>query len=36
MPTSTQTPADPVISDEDLVARARAKDFAAFEQLLDR
>jgi RNA polymerase sigma-70 factor (ECF subfamily) len=36
MPTSTQPPADPVASDEELVARARAKDFAAFEQLLDR
>ena len=36
MPTSTQPPADPVVSDEELVTRARAKDFAAFEQLLDR
>jgi RNA polymerase sigma-70 factor (ECF subfamily) len=26
----------PAISDEELVARARAKDFGAFEQLLDR
>ena len=34
---STPTPPFvPVVSDEDLVARARAKDFAAFEQLLDR
>ena len=40
MPTTTPpfaaTPAAPVPSDEELVARARAKDFAAFEQLLDR
>ena len=38
MPTSTppETPAAPVVSDEELVARARAKDFGAFEQLLDR
>lgn len=38
MPTSTppETPAAPVVSDEELVARARSKDFGAFEQLLDR
>jgi RNA polymerase sigma-70 factor (ECF subfamily) len=30
------TPAAASVSDEELVARARAKDFAAFEQLLDR
>jgi RNA polymerase sigma-70 factor, ECF subfamily len=38
MPTSTppETPAAAVVSDEELVARARAKDFGAFEQLLDR
>ena len=38
MPTSPppETPAAPVVSDEELVARARAKDFGAFEQLLDR
>ncbi len=29
-------PPAPVASDEELVARARAKDYAAFEQLLDR
>jgi RNA polymerase sigma-70 factor (ECF subfamily) len=29
-------PASPTVSDEELVARARAKDFGAFEQLLDR
>jgi RNA polymerase sigma-70 factor, ECF subfamily len=28
--------ATPAVSDEELVARARAKDYAAFEQLLDR
>src|SRR5262245_17184429 len=34
---STPTPPSaPVVSDEDLVSRARDKDFAAFEQLLDR
>ena len=38
MPTPTPAPQDspPVVTDEELVARARAKDFAAFEQLLDR
>jgi len=38
MPTTPppETPAAPVVSDEELVARARAKDFGAFEQLLDR
>jgi RNA polymerase sigma-70 factor (ECF subfamily) len=29
-------PPAPAVSDEELVARARAKDFGAFEQLLDR
>jgi len=28
--------AAPAATDEELVARARAKDFGAFEQLLDR
>jgi RNA polymerase sigma-70 factor (ECF subfamily) len=36
MPTPTPPSSAPVASDEELVARARAKDFAAFEQLLDR
>jgi RNA polymerase sigma-70 factor (ECF subfamily) len=38
MPTPTPSPpqAPPVATDEELVARARVKDFAAFEQLLDR
>ncbi len=36
MPTPTQPSTASVVSDEELVARARAKDFAAFEQLLDR
>jgi RNA polymerase sigma-70 factor (ECF subfamily) len=38
MPTPTPSPqeAPPVVTDEELVARARAKDFGAFEQLLDR
>ena len=38
MPTTPppETPAAPVVSDEELVARARAKDFGTFEQLLDR
>jgi RNA polymerase sigma-70 factor (ECF subfamily) len=36
-PTPPETPAPAsVVSDEELVARARAKDFGAFEQLLDR
>jgi RNA polymerase sigma-70 factor, ECF subfamily len=36
-PTPTSSPpTPPVATDEELVARARAKDFAAFEQLLDR
>ena len=35
-PTSSPPPAPPLATDEELVARARAKDFAAFEQLLDR
>ena len=39
-PTSPNPPAGPQppasVSDEELVARARGKDFAAFEQLLDR
>jgi RNA polymerase sigma-70 factor (ECF subfamily) len=35
--TPPETPPVPApVSDEELVARARAKDFAAFEQLLDR
>src|SRR3984885_282512 len=33
---SQQPPPPPVATDEELVARARAKDFTAFEQLLDR
>ena len=37
---STPTPTEPkppaVVTDEDLVARARTKDFAAFEELVDR
>lgn len=38
---STPTPpqpiaAQPVVTDEELVARARAKDFGAFEELVDR
>lgn len=36
MPTPTPPSSAPVASDEELVTRARAKDFAAFEQLLDR
>jgi RNA polymerase sigma-70 factor, ECF subfamily len=38
MPTSTppETPQTPAPTDEELVARARNKDFGAFEQLLDR
>ena len=41
MPTPTTPPtpesnAAPVVSDEDLVARARTKDFTAFEELVDR
>ena len=35
-PTPPETPANASVSDEELVARARAKDFGAFEQLLDR
>jgi RNA polymerase sigma-70 factor (ECF subfamily) len=35
-PTPAPPPAAGAPSDEELVARARAKDFAAFEQLLDR
>lgn len=40
-PMTTPTPPEPpstppVVSDEELVARARAKDFAAFEELVDR
>jgi RNA polymerase sigma-70 factor, ECF subfamily len=35
-PTSSPPPPPPLATDEELVARARAKDFAAFEQLLDR
>jgi RNA polymerase sigma-70 factor (ECF subfamily) len=35
-PTTPSDPPDLAASDEDLVARARAKDFGAFEQLLDR
>jgi RNA polymerase sigma-70 factor (ECF subfamily) len=30
------TAAQPVVTDEELVARARAKDFGAFEELVDR
>ncbi|HEY4392454.1 MAG TPA: RNA polymerase sigma-70 factor [Polyangia bacterium] len=39
MPTPTPpqpTAAQPVVTDEELVARARAKDFGAFEELVDR
>jgi RNA polymerase sigma-70 factor, ECF subfamily len=35
-PTSPPQEGPPVATDEELVARARGKDFAAFEQLLDR
>jgi RNA polymerase sigma-70 factor (ECF subfamily) len=35
-PTPPDPPTNASVSDEELVARARAKDFAAFEQLLDR
>jgi RNA polymerase sigma-70 factor, ECF subfamily len=35
-PTPPETPADAPVTDEELVVRARAKDFGAFEQLLDR
>jgi RNA polymerase sigma-70 factor (ECF subfamily) len=36
-PTPPEPPSTPpVVSDEELVARARAKDFAAFEELVDR
>jgi RNA polymerase sigma-70 factor (ECF subfamily) len=35
-PPSTPPPETPPVSDEELVERARAKDFSAFEQLLDR
>jgi len=35
-PTPPETPANDSVTDEELVARARAKDFGAFEQLLDR
>jgi RNA polymerase sigma-70 factor (ECF subfamily) len=35
-PISSPPPTPPLATDEELVARARAKDFAAFEQLLDR
>jgi len=35
-PPAPAAPAAPPVSDEELVARARAKDFGAFEQLLDR
>ena len=34
--TPTESNAAVVVSDEDLVARARTKDFAAFEELVDR
>lgn len=35
-PTTTDTGATPPVTDEELVTRARAKDFGAFEQLVDR
>ncbi len=35
-PSPEETAPPPVATDEELVARARAKDFGAFEQLLDR
>ena len=35
-PPPPETPAPASVSDEELVLRARAKDFGAFEQLLDR
>ncbi len=35
-PTPTEPQAAAVVTDEDLVARARDKDFAAFEELVDR
>jgi len=35
-PPATAPPSDAPVSDEELVTRARAKDFGAFEQLLDR
>jgi RNA polymerase sigma-70 factor (ECF subfamily) len=35
-PTPTEPNAPAVVTDEDLVARARNKDFAAFEELVDR
>jgi RNA polymerase sigma-70 factor, ECF subfamily len=35
-PTPPESNAAAVVTDEDLVARARSKDFAAFEELVDR
>jgi len=35
-PTTPDSSAPPPVTDEELVTRARAKDFAAFEQLVDR
>ncbi len=35
-PTTPETGAQPPVSDEELVTRARAQDFGAFEQLVDR
>ncbi len=35
-PTPPETNVPAVVTDEDLVARARTKDFAAFEELVDR
>jgi RNA polymerase sigma-70 factor (ECF subfamily) len=35
-PTPTEPNVPAVVTDEDLVARARTKDFAAFEELVDR
>jgi RNA polymerase sigma-70 factor (ECF subfamily) len=35
-PTTPDSGAPPPVTDEELVARARTKDFAAFEQLVDR
>jgi RNA polymerase sigma-70 factor, ECF subfamily len=35
-PTPPETPETPALTDEELVERARKKDFGAFEQLLDR
>ena len=35
-PTTPDPSATPPVTDEELVTRARAKDFAAFEQLVDR